>query len=263
MKYAYIVNLIVLSSLMSAGCGDGDQTEAPVVVELGIDHYMEPCRVPFADWCHRVDEGEGFAPTAHCVTDFEEYVWGKEYRVRAERREVNTEGLEDARCNVVYAVIEVVSETPVPQDTVFTLPALDGGFFETLETPDALTLIPYASGPSDLRVALKTSQTTLISQLGNTAFDLRVSHAAEGAGLVDAEIVGISSGCQEGELALEVPIVCGEPCYCPEFQPEEEGPTCNADGQVVCAGARWNGEGGIIADCADQGDDGFSDCSDA
>ena len=43
MKYAYIMTLIVAGTLMSVGCGNGDQGEAPVVVEIGIDHYMEPC----------------------------------------------------------------------------------------------------------------------------------------------------------------------------------------------------------------------------
>ena len=261
MKTLDTLALVLVATLLTIGCGQSTEQADLEVVEISIDHYMEPCRVPFADWCHRVDEGAGFAPTPHCVSGLDQYEWGTQYRVRAERRELDTGMLADARCNTEYAVIEVLSATPAPADTVFTLPGMDRLFLENLETPAAVTLGGLREGMPAVPVTVKESQAALIERLGTKTFDLKVSYGAERDRLATAEIIGIDGGCDNGELALGISILCGDPCYCAEFQPEEEGPTCNEAGQIVCNGDRWGPEGGIVSDCADWGDEGFSDCS--
>jgi len=268
MRNALNLPFIVLVGVFAMACGasdDDDQPpmdDQPEVVELGIDHYMEPCRVPFTTWCHRVDTGSGFEVTHHCVEGLDDYRWGTRYRVRAELRQVDHGGLTDARCDQVYTVLETLSTEEASADTAFTLPGMDAGFLDNLEGPDPVTLAELPTSGDAISVALMTSQTALISRLNGNTFDLSVRHGAEGAGLVSPEVIRIHNGCEDGNLALGTAIICGDPCYCPEFQPEQEGPACDAQGAIVCDNERFGPNGGIIFDCADWDPEaGFPDCS--
>ena len=187
-----LITLLLSACVMLLALGCEPSSEAcqgaecsnnqPELVEIGIDHFMEPCRVPFGTWCHRINSGSGFTQTHDCIEGLDTYEWGTRYQVRAERRQVDNTELDDARCNQVYSILEVVSAQAVSADTVFVIPAMDASFLENLQTPDAVTLAqePIAENRDKTPLSLKTSQTALIDKLDGRTFDLKVQHASEG-----------------------------------------------------------------------------------